>query len=403
MGHAASKKRASAVVNTGGVDPFSSRLANVEVQSIMNQLSAPDLLRFSRCSHRLHALADAPLSWKHLPLTLGPVCNLLTARLLRHRPCKLVLDAYSVQLLSILHSLHREPWGRVEELDARLLAHAHSLSLTTIVAHDALKGVKTLRFRRDPAMGDAQAADLFQAIAALPALHTLVMEGPGKAEGAFALLASAANLTRLHFVDNPALSNPASLCLDHVSRLPSLRHLSVESPSLSGDRFLRFFSAPLMANLESLRIDLFHCQGSTVESVSGLDAAEKPARPLAPVPSADFASAMIALPSLRSIHLCRVSDIDTWIAAMPNAPALCTLIIQPNTKDSRRSETRFPSSAVLSVALARMPLLRECIALLPAGYNPADHADLWLDAQKIAADDSRMQIRTFSQSDQLWS
>ena len=404
MGQAISKKRAPAA-NTGGLDPFSSRLANVEVQSIMNQLSAPDLLRFSRCSHRLHALADHPLAWKHLPITLGPLCNLLTARLLRHRPCKLVLDAYSMALMSILNSLHREPWGRVEELDARLLMHTHNEPLANIIAHEALKDIKTMRMQRDPAMREEQATALFQAIAALPALHTLVMEGSGgRTDSVFSLLGSAPNLTRLHFVDNPALSNPASLCLDSVSRLPYLRHLSVESPSLSGDRFLRFFTAPLMANLETLRIDQFHCQGTVAGP--GVVAAKDPARPLPPVPSADFAAAMSAMSSLRSIHLCRVQDVDTWIAALPSAPALRTLTIQQDVQvaeHGQRSETRFPSSAVLSVALSRMPLLVECIVLLPARHNPGDHVAFCLEVQKLALVRSLVQLRTFSKPDELWS
>jgi hypothetical protein len=62
------------------------RLAQVEVQCIMQMLDRPSLLALARCNTQILQTADAPFAWKHMPPKLVDDIPIIAHRLGRHIP-----------------------------------------------------------------------------------------------------------------------------------------------------------------------------------------------------------------------------------------------------------------------------------------------------------------------------
>jgi len=340
------------------------RLADVELQLVMQGLTAQEILTLARCSRYLLHAADAPFAWRYTRLCFGddakPVvppptvalpqrilgwCQrmLLLAQkpkppqLLRHAKVSIIWRADDViSNLRALEIASRIP--AIYEINAAWCSGTYALNYTNFLF--SLPSTQQLRVL---SACDNLYPAIIKAIIQLPHLHTLHLRDtsfPSVSGLGLELLYQAPALTSLHIQDKPER-------LMHVAACSKLTDLSVLEPRLDGFAWSVFFAHPHIQQLHSLKLDLLsfkHLNGPTHH---------------------DFQIAFANMHHLHTLHLARCDGVDLVLPALAHAPVLCRLTIKPHLTrfcaygigiDSIDTKTA-PSALVLAALLIAAPRL----------------------------------------------
>jgi hypothetical protein len=337
------------------------RLANVELQLIMQQLECNELIAFARCNLRLIRLADSPSVWRHATLRLNlaqttaagaAAASAAPSRLLRHARTCIDWASSSFSFPSAAIDALQSSNLRLHEFDTSGCAEILPLELHRILAHPQAQHLRVLRFHHQRCINSeerASAGETIRAIVALPHLHTLRLthlgDGSEEAPLLLSLLSSARSLTALDLED---VADGSPL----MGQCASLKHLTLRSPLLYGGRFLAFFTAPSMRQLESLSLHGFFA----AQSFPGYPA----------VPLEDYTAAFA---SLRSLHTLTLSDCFGLDVLLPHLTAAASL--RQISSRCRIHEVSVPPPAhVLMQILTEAPKLSCTITLISDAKSP---------------------------------
>jgi len=336
------------------------RLADVELQLVMQGLAAQEILKLARCSRYLLHAADAPFAWQYTRLCfeakelpspplaeisistpkriVGWCKNTLVAqkppRLSRHAKVTIKWPKQTDSHLWVLAIASR--FAAIYELDASCRNSydpVHMIHVLSLPSMQQLRVVST--------WGNTHT--LMQAFVQLPYLHTLRLSDflHSGSSGA-GLLFQAPALTSLHIKDT-FIANSSQLV--HVAACSKLRHLSVFQPWLYGLAWPVFFAHPHIQQLHSLKVDVFFARGV-------IDASP------APLPQ-EYVIAFASMHHLHTLHLARCEGVDLMLPALAHAPAIRQLIIEPNSSGS------CGSGLALATLLTAAPQLHCVLVLKP--------------------------------------
>ena len=357
------------------------RLADVELQLVMQGLTAQEILKLARCSRFLFHAADKPFAWQHtrlcvrtkpeppvaLPRRILGWCQRMLSRQLhsRHLPIEpplpqLVRHAKVVirccwqadvdSHLAILAIASRVP--AVYELDCDLVEPDN---LALILGSPSMQQLQVLRLSSGWRDYERIKPTTAMAIAQLPHLHTLYLLGSGDDSG-LAFLSQAPALTTLHIQD--AFNRRSSL-LTQVAACSKLVNLSILWPSLYGSDWLKFFARPRIQQLRSLKLDSF-CVGSGWE-VHGPT-------------QQDLVVAFTSMRHLHTLHLACCDWIDVLLPTLAHAPVLRQLIIETTM------QWTYVGTAVsaLKALLTAAPLIN-CLLFMPDKTKTSEISKLTAD------------------------
>ena len=340
------------------------RLADVELQLVMQGLTAQEILKLARCSRYLLHAADAPFAWRYARFCFGgnkPVlppptvalprrilgwCQRIlltrktkTLRLLRHTRVTLSWHANIDSYRGVLAIASRVP--AIHEINASWYYGSYDLKHMSLVL--SLPSTQHLRVL---SVCDNLLPAITKAIVQLPHLHTLRLMNSSYSNVSgpdLELLYQASALTSLHFQDSPSHHHSQ---LVHVAACSKLRDLSVSRPWLYEFAWPVFFARPHTQQLHSLQMDRFsfYSYGPMQQ---------------------DFQLTLASMHHLHRLHLARCKNVDLVLPALAHAPVLRQLTIDPlldrygidiDTKNA-------PSALVLAALLIAAPRLQCLIDL----------------------------------------
>jgi hypothetical protein len=341
------------------------RMADVEVQLIMQHLGRRSLLRFARCSRTLLRCASHLLAWRWLPFPVH-VCDMDASvesrrahSLLRFAPSGAFIEpdesesdetesessASAVSCATLLRvpqmvSLEFFTGRRIMQLDEwRLFLHQPSAQRLTRVD-----------IGLQPSLCDATSVSL---LSQLPLLRTLGLCASVLCTSDHKSLVNAPSLTEFVFWGSESSRQPVPLePLVQYTRLRSLslREVPLRLGELSG--MLRQF-AQAGGQLQELllsNLQMFPMTDSVVQSAS--------AQPLETV-SLELS---LAAPSLMHLHTLTLISNSTALDCVPWLPSLRLLNL---------SFRYFPSASSIELLLRRLPHLR-CVFKAPSALNSSE-------------------------------
>ena len=204
------------------------------------------------------------------------------------------------------------------------------LDWSQIVACPAIQQLRSLRLTGLIEMD----ADHVRALAALPRLTELWVDGAVAAPAEFAAFSASPSLTSLESCDTRNVGFSQGAGLKEVLLCPTLVRLSVLEPApLFVDGCSSLCALPGMERIRDLTL-------SAMDAGDGHSQAE----PAPPEVSSASPAALVALQSLTIRHLC---EIDKFLPYLRLAPVLCSLTIEP----PRYDPTAIPSPAVREAAV----------------------------------------------------
>jgi len=353
------------------------RLADVELQLVMQGLTAQEILKLARCSRFLLHAADAPFAWHYARLCLDakptfPLPKIsLPKRIIGW--CKKTLVTQKPPLDAPRLSRHAKvmiKWQRqlgsrlgvlaissrvaaVYELDALWCYYGYDpTDMSLLLRLSSMQQLRVLSVYYDTEI----CPDVMKTIVELPYLHTLSLpEASSRPDySGIDLLSQAPELTSLHFQDTFFNENSSQL-IDHVAACSKLRDLSVVRPCLYGRAWPIFFAHPHIHQLHSLKLHGF-CARGQLKFIAD------------EVTQHEFQIAFAGMHHLHTLHLSNCRHIDLMLPALAHAPALHHLTITPELNfwiPVRETETA-PSALVLKTLLAAAPQLH-CVLVLVQG------------------------------------
>jgi len=360
------------------------RLADVELQLVMQGLAAQEILALARCSRYLLHAADAPFAWQHTRLCLnatpGPPpialprriigwCRALLQsrhslkeppRLLRHAKVKIRSIAQVNEHLAILATAARMPDLVLYELDMSNGGQFHHIHLSLVIGSPSMQQLRVLCMRS----GTQCYAVVQNAIIKLPHLHTLRLQTSSDVTGVptasyLEFLSHVPALTSLHIHDTfTAVQSPSQLT--HVAACSKLINLSVVWPSLYGSSWSNFFTHHHTQQLRSLKLDKFYVKGLLAIYSGGVWLSTR-----IHATQQDLLAAFTGMRHLHTLHLARCEWIDLMLPALAHAPVLCQLIIEPDRTNHHpeNDTTTAPSTLMLAELLVSAPHLHCALVL----------------------------------------
>ena len=303
---------------------------------ILPLLDAQSLLRFARCSHLCLSAADCAAAWVHSWMT-GSIDRLTDADALR-----------SLALRRARLSLDDGGWDRRSEVAQRLLSLPPTCKLMSleiagvrhdrldwlIVAHPAMQHMQSLTLTGIIDIGAAH----IRAVAGLPRLASLRVQGTVVAPGEFAAFAASTSLTSLDCSDGRSADGSQGTVLGCVLRCPTLRSLllfNTAYPFTEGCSPL--FALPGMERIRELTL-------SSMDAGAGCK----------PAPDEVASASPAALLSLHSLAIGVCYGIDNFLPHLRLAPVLRFVTIE---QPPRCILSAIPSPAVLVGLLAAAPAL----------------------------------------------
>jgi hypothetical protein len=301
--------------------PFS-RLANVELQLVMQCLDQQSLIRFARCDKDTLATASLPFAWSALPLLridvqraeLG-VSQWLDSPLLRHTATSLRLGYVSGmdrQMAWLTRQVHALP--RLRALHSTLMHEVDRL-LPGLFGQPVfpLAGLRSLYVRDD--IGSQLVRTLATYCPHLSTLHVHLPRAAPAYPGAFlGLLSQMAQLTDLHVDCGGSPHNVPVLM--QVANCRTLRCLSLAN--LHGSAWAALPSSPALQSLRLLRIT------ERCAQPGGLKGREEPHIPI------DWNACFAALRGLRTVELHMASEFGQLLEPIvAHCTKLRRLLIRP--------------------------------------------------------------------------
>jgi len=369
------------------------RLADVELQLVMQGLAAQEILKLARCSRYLLHAADAPFAWRHTRLCVDashglsllpptPPSIALPQRIIGW--CQSMLIGHKTPIETPRLSRHAKvtiKWSPQEvshsgilEIAARVAAIYEINACWTCFdddQYDPYDGdsydpygpkLMSLVFNGSPSIQQLRVLSIrgntrlhpvvVQTIIKLPHLHTLRLIGcpdncRDSAASGLGLLYRAPALTSLYIRDSP---NHYNSRLAHVAACSKLLDLSISRPCLYGPYWVNFFAHPHIQQLRSLYLDEFHVRRERYPySYLETDPTQQ-----------EFQLAFASMRHLHTLHLAKCRHIDLMLPAVAHAPALRHLTIEPDL-----IATTAPSNLVLATLLAAAPQLHCVLVLKP--------------------------------------
>jgi len=352
------------------------RLADVELQLLLQPLDNLSRVNAARCCKRLLAAAQQPLSWQHaeaysvrsdeLPIAaLQPAAPGLAAlQLLRRVPLSIRMSSKA----AALQHAHLAGILNLGELDSsELCPHPWApwaALFTEPPVAPALQTLRSVRFGTEIHLTPGFILTL-RALAQLPQLTRLSLVVPDMPRDLAVLepLAQAPCLTDLSVRTMRRFGFPCGYpCLPALLQTRGLRRLRLDSVSFdqrdvwsdiewdgaeaAGSTFTAFFTSPAMAQLEVLSF----CGLSA--SYPGDDAARLAER---------YRPVFAALRQLRRLELESTTGVDDLLPHVSNAPALSELLVEcafMNASTLRDLGPCIPTAGVLSALLTAVPSLR---------------------------------------------
>ena len=378
------------------------RLADVELQLVMQGLAAQEILKLARCSRFLLHAADAPFAWQYARLYLDAKPELPSAspllpkislpkriidwckktlvtqkpppakvpRLLRHAKVTIKWRKPTNLHTGVLAIASRFP--AVYELDASYCGSYNPIHTSTVLSLPSMQQLRVVSIWDDTYI-------TMQAIVQLPYLHTLRL--PDSSDPGFSglyLLSQAPALTSLH-ITKTFSTNSAQLV--HVAACSKLRDLSLSRPWLYGLAWPVFFAHPHIQQLHSLKVDIFCARGTI--SVS------------APPTQQEYVIAFASMHHLHTLHLARCDGVDLMLPALAHAPALRQLIIEPYLSCWYREIDNGPSSLKLAALLTAAPRLH-CVLVVSHDKHSVERGRLQkrLESDPVLAASDRFTIQS---------
>ena len=396
------------------------RLADVELQLVMQGLAAQEILKLARCSRYLLHAADAPFAWKHARLCLdvnhkvSPPAVSLPWRLLGWCQLMLLPKIRARNSAGFLrHAKVVVSWrglGKDEEEEdyyrAFLQMASRVPSIYELHTSVVFSPTRTKLVLELPSMQQLRVLWLYDetdidsylgvehAIAQLPHLHTLHLVAPRAYYGSdygygyepdLGFLSQIPSLTSLHLQDNYNLSL-TPWWLTHVAGCSKLVELSIACPWMNGPACTKFFAHTTTQQLRSLKLYSFR-------------ATEQ-----------DFIIAFTGMRHLHSLEITNCGWIDLVLPALAHAPVLRQLTIEPNLDNNiwhpYTGINSAPSNLVLTTLLDAAPRLRCVIILRFSAVPRGNNFDLgrWLqtrfDADAVLAASDRFTIQSEVESKQ---
>ena len=331
-------------------------LADVELRCCLQWLPLRDALHFARCNTRTRAVAEDPQGWAGSMLRFDFSCPppgpLHHIPLLRHVWTAVRWPGIHAHLdsTSFERLLHMTP-QRVREWDLSR-SELSGLQWTRILLDPRAKQLTALHMHwRDRTFIDTAVLGL---VTKLPQLRTLSVAPIEGVADCWSMLADAPALSSLAIQDTIDDSR-----LPFVAACPHLTSLHLLRPSLSGDKFLAFFSSPnLRRCLRCLELEGFAFQ-RPVSAQTPFDQLD------------DVALAFKGLECLESLTLCEVHASDWIMPALYEVKSLRRVVIQPISNSSPQpfgSPQSFPPPLSIMHLLAQAPQLERVVLRVPV--NP---------------------------------
>ncbi len=311
------------------------RLADVEVQSVMQLLDVPSRLRLAMCSRQVQRCVSNPFAWQcdePLPCSIsanGALPMNLRHSMLRFAPVHVQLDAWAnaatvqrLQQIPVLRSLCLE--GQADRaVQAAIFAlpnlrhHLHSLELasTQLLCYD----------------------ECLVALAGMVQLRTLSLNcGGANSPTALDFLASVPALTNLSFRCQWSCDDLAQRVAWYrsMSKASGLKRLTLlHAHMVDGEVPALLQLLPALTQLEHLSI--VAVQKRSCGPAGALDACD---------------AALAQLSNLHTLEFANISCADRLLPHLAHLPALRRLAMTPNARFD-------PSAAVLRELLTKAPQL----------------------------------------------